>query len=106
MKWQRNPDTIEFGIYAYKKKNTDIPVLVNIDIESGIPTDYQGWWLGPLELPTKTDNTLPCICMNCRCWIRLGKSAYGTCHRHPPIDNNWSRPKDTKFCFEFLPKIK
>ena len=105
MKWQRNPESIDFGSYAYKRKNTDPPVILTLDITTGIPTDTRGWWLGPLETATSSDvETIPCVCLNCKCWNRKGKSTRGNCHKHPPVDNNWSSTLETDFCWEFMPK--
>jgi len=103
MKWQRNPKSIDFGIYAYKKKNTDDPVIINVSITTGIPAHTRGWWLGPMEGLIEIEG-VACMCGNCAAWQRRGKSIYGTCHKHPPIDNNWSSPQETEQCFEFLPK--
>ena len=45
MKWQHNPTIVEFGTYAYKRKNTDTPSILEVSIMTGIPTDTRGWYL-------------------------------------------------------------
>ena len=104
MKWQHNPESIEFGMYAYKQKNTETPTIVNVSIETGIPTDTRGWWLGPLRTETVEMDLMACVCSNCKCWMRKGNSPHGNCTRFPPVDNNWSRSQETHSCFEFIPK--
>jgi len=101
----KNPEALDYGYYIYKRKNTDKPSILEIDINSGIPIDTKGWWLGPLETKKLDTQTLPCLCKNCKCWIRRGKSAYGICRKHPPNDNNWSAPIETEVCWEFVPNF-
>lgn len=103
MKWQYNPEQLDFGTYAYKRKNTDTPSMVEVSILSGIPTDTRGWWLGPLNTAGLDMQKLTCVCGNCQCWTRKGKSLYGFCHRYPPVDNNWSVSHELERCWEFIP---